>query len=48
MTPIFILVLAAPLGERIGRLQWLGVAISVLRVYRHGAGPPCRRSTSAT
>lgn len=28
MSPIFILVIAAPLGERIGLRQWLGVAIS--------------------
>jgi drug/metabolite transporter (DMT)-like permease len=28
MTPIFILLMALPLGERIGALQWIGVAIS--------------------
>ena len=33
MTPIFILILAAPLGERIGPRQWLGVAISFCGVY---------------
>ena len=33
MTPIFILILAAPLGERIGARQWLGVAISFCGVY---------------
>ena len=33
MTPIFILVLAALLGERIGRRQWGGVAISFCGVY---------------
>ena len=33
MSPIFILVLAAPLGERIGARQWLGVAISFCGVY---------------
>ena len=33
MTPIFILVLAAPLGERIGPRQWAGVAISLCGVY---------------
>lgn len=33
MTPIFILVLAAPLGERIGLRQWAGVAISLCGVY---------------
>ena len=33
MTPIFILVLAAPLGERIGVRQWAGVAISLCGVY---------------
>lgn len=33
MTPIFILILAAPLGERIGLRQWLGVAISFCGVY---------------
>lgn len=33
MSPIFILVLAAPLGERIGLQQWLGVAISLCGVY---------------
>ena len=33
MTPIFILVLAAPLGERIGVRQWAGVLISLCGVY---------------
>jgi drug/metabolite transporter (DMT)-like permease len=33
MSPIFILMLAAPLGERIGERQWLGVAISFCGVY---------------
>ena len=33
MTPIFILILAAPLGERGGLRQWLGVAISFCGVY---------------
>jgi drug/metabolite transporter (DMT)-like permease len=33
MTPIFILVLAAPLGEWIGLRQWAGVAISFCGVY---------------
>src|SRR5512134_73426 len=33
MSPIFILVLAAPLGERIGPRQWAGVAISFSGVY---------------
>jgi drug/metabolite transporter (DMT)-like permease len=33
MTPIFILVLAAPLGERVGPRQWAGVAISLCGVY---------------
>jgi drug/metabolite transporter (DMT)-like permease len=33
MSPIFILVMAAPLGERIGRRQWAGVAISFCGVY---------------
>src|SRR5689334_23487506 len=33
MSPIFILILAAPLGERIGLRQWLGVAISFCGVY---------------
>ena len=33
MTPIFILILAAPLGERIGLRQWLGVALSFCGVY---------------
>ncbi len=33
MSPIFILVLAAPLGERIGPRQWAGVAISFCGVY---------------
>jgi len=33
MSPIFILILAAPLGERIGFRQWLGVAISFCGVY---------------
>ena len=33
MSPIFILILAAPLGERIGLRQWLGVALSFCGVY---------------
>jgi len=33
MSPIFILILAAPLGERIGARQWGGVAISFCGVY---------------
>ena len=33
MSPIFILMLAAPLGERIGARQWIGVAISFCGVY---------------
>jgi drug/metabolite transporter (DMT)-like permease len=33
MSPIFILVMAAPLGERIGARQWAGVAISFCGVY---------------
>ena len=33
MSPIFILVMAAPLGERIGPRQWTGVAISFCGVY---------------
>jgi drug/metabolite transporter (DMT)-like permease len=33
MSPIFILILAAPLGERIRLRQWLGVAISFCGVY---------------
>ena len=33
MSPIFILVMAAPLGERIGPRQWAGVAISCCGVY---------------
>ena len=33
MTPIFILLMALPLGERIGLRQWLGVAISFCGVY---------------
>ena len=32
-TPIFILLMAMPLGERIGMRQWLGVAISFCGVY---------------
>jgi drug/metabolite transporter (DMT)-like permease len=32
-TPIFILLMALPLGERIGRRQWLGVAVSFAGVY---------------
>jgi drug/metabolite transporter (DMT)-like permease len=32
-TPIFILLMALPLGERIGLRQWLGVAISFCGVY---------------
>jgi drug/metabolite transporter (DMT)-like permease len=33
MSPIFILMFAAPLGERIGARQWVGVAISSCGVY---------------
>jgi drug/metabolite transporter (DMT)-like permease len=33
MSPIFILMMAAPLGERIGLRQWGGVAISFCGVY---------------
>jgi drug/metabolite transporter (DMT)-like permease len=33
MSPIFILVFASPLGERIGVRQWTGVAISFCGVY---------------
>ena len=33
MSPIFILMMAAPLGERIGSRQWAGVAISFCGVY---------------
>lgn len=33
MTPIFILMMAAPLGEAIGLRQWLGVAVSFCGVY---------------
>jgi drug/metabolite transporter (DMT)-like permease len=33
MSPIFILILALPLGEGIGLRQWLGVAISFAGVY---------------
>lgn len=33
MSPIFILIMAAPLGERMGARQWLGVAISFCGVY---------------
>ena len=33
MSPIFILILASPLGERIGARQWLGVAVSFCGVY---------------
>ena len=33
MSPIFILMLAAPLGEHIGPRQWAGVAISFCGVY---------------
>jgi len=39
MSPIFILLLAIPLGERVGPLQWLGVAISfagVATIASHG------------
>lgn len=32
-TPIFILLMAMPLGERVGARQWLGVAISFCGVY---------------
>ncbi|HEX6268191.1 MAG TPA: DMT family transporter [Burkholderiales bacterium] len=32
-TPIFILLMAMPLGERIGLRQWLGVAVSFCGVY---------------
>jgi drug/metabolite transporter (DMT)-like permease len=33
MSPIFILVMAAPLGERIGARQWAGVMVSFCGVY---------------
>jgi len=33
MSPIFILIMAAPLGERIGLRQWAGVPISFCGVY---------------
>jgi drug/metabolite transporter (DMT)-like permease len=33
MSPIFILVMARPLGERIGPRQWAGVAVSFCGVY---------------
>ena len=33
MSPVFILVMAAPLGERIGPRQWTGVAVSFCGVY---------------
>jgi len=33
MSPIFIVLMAAPLGERMGARQWLGVAISFCGVY---------------
>src|SRR5512145_281655 len=32
-TPVFILLMALPLGERIGARQWIGVAISFCGVY---------------
>jgi drug/metabolite transporter (DMT)-like permease len=32
-TPIFILLMAMPLGERVGARQWLGVAVSFCGVY---------------
>jgi drug/metabolite transporter (DMT)-like permease len=32
-TPVFILLMAIPLGERVGLRQWLGVAISFCGVY---------------
>ena len=50
MTPIFILILAAPLGERTGLRSGSASrsrsAASISSPRR--AGPPCRRSTSAT
>ena len=33
MSPVFILVMAVPLGERIGARQWLGVGLSFCGVY---------------
>jgi drug/metabolite transporter (DMT)-like permease len=33
MSPIFILIMAAPLGEAIGARQWLGVGVSFCGVY---------------
>lgn len=44
-TPIFILLMALPLGERIGLRQWLGVAISFCGVYLIATqGRPARLS----
>ena len=44
-TPIFILLLAAPLGERVGARQWLGVAVSFAGVFLIATqGDPTRLS----
>ena len=44
-TPIFILLLAAPLGERVGVRQWLGVALSFTGVFLIATqGDPTRLS----
>jgi drug/metabolite transporter (DMT)-like permease len=44
-TPIFILLLAAPLGERVGVRQWLGVALSFAGVFLIATqGDPTRLS----
>jgi drug/metabolite transporter (DMT)-like permease len=44
-TPIFILLLAAPLGERVGARQWLGVALSFAGVFLIATqGDPTRLS----
>ena len=44
-TPIFILLLAAPLGERVGLRQWLGVALSFAGVFLIATqGDPTRLS----
>jgi drug/metabolite transporter (DMT)-like permease len=44
-TPIFILLMALPLGERIGLRQWLGVAVSFCGVYLIATqGRPARLS----
>jgi drug/metabolite transporter (DMT)-like permease len=44
-TPVFILLLAAPLGERVGMRQWLGVALSFAGVFLIATqGDPTRLS----